>query len=62
MTIITSCIYLGGGGYRTDYADILEYSDSEGEEKWTRVGIMSAKRIAHGVSVVDFVNFKDHCQ
>ena len=54
------------GGKNKDfknYAEILEYSDSEGgEEKWTRVGEMSKARSYHAVSVVDFVSFKDHCQ
>ena len=46
---------------RKDYADIYEYSDTEGEEKWTKVGEMSKARSYHAISVVDFVNFKD-CQ
>ena len=62
MTIIINLYLLGGRDKdRKDYADILEYSDSEGEEKWTRVGEMSKNRNWHAVSVVDFVNFKDHC-
>ena len=64
MTIIIS-FYLKGGKDKdvwTYYADILEYSDSEAEEKWTRVGEMSKARYFHAVSVVDFVDFKYHCQ
>ena len=63
MTIITDLYLLSGGeDERIYYADILDFSDSEGEEKWTRVGEMSKARGDHGVSVVDFVDFKDHCQ
>ena len=63
MTIIINLYLLGGKDNNRDYAaDILEYSDSEGEEKWTRVGEMSKNRNWHAVSVVDFVNFNDHCQ
>ena len=53
-----------GGRDKKDhyYADILEYSDSKGEEKWTKVGEMSKASGFQGVSVVDFVNFKNHCQ
>ena len=63
MTIIIR-LYLQGGmdEDRKDYADIYEYSDTEGEEKWTKVGEMSKARSYHAISVVDFVNFKDHCQ
>ena len=46
----------------TRYADILQFSDSEGEEKWTKVGEMSLSRLGHGVSVVDMNNFKKYCQ
>ena len=63
--IIIIKFYLKGGldkDKKTDYADILEYSDSEGEEKWTRVGKMTQARWYHAVSVIDFVNFKEHCQ
>ena len=61
--IITINLYLLGGRDkdRKNHADILEYSDSE-EEKWTRVGEMYKARRYHAVSVVDFVNFKDHCE
>ena len=55
-------LYLSGGSGNFRDADILEFSDSLGEEKWTRVGEMSKTRSQHGVSVVDFGNFKDHCQ
>ena len=63
MTIIIR-LYLQGGmdEDRKDYADIYEYSDTEGEEKWTKVGEMSKARSYHVISVVDFLNFKDHCQ
>ena len=55
------CIYLGvRDKEEKGYADILEYIDSE--ENWTKVGEMSKARIAHAVSVVNFVNFKDNCQ
>ena len=63
MIIFINLYLLGGEDNNRDYAaDILEFSDSLGEEKWTRVGVMSKKRCWHGVSVVDFVNFKDHCK
>ena len=44
------------------YAEILEYSDLKGEEKWTNIGEMSKTRFAHAVSIIDFDKFKDHCQ
>ena len=62
FTIITNLYFLGGeDGFK--YADILEYSDSEGEEnKWTKVGEMSQANSYAGVSVVSFDEYKDHCQ
>ena len=45
-----------------DKADILQFSDSEGEEKWIKVGDMSQPRGGHAVSVVDMKNFKNFCQ
>ena len=39
----------------------MEYSDSEGEEKWTIVAKMSHARYRHAASVVDFEDFKNHC-
>ena len=42
------------------YAEILEYSDSEG--KWISDGEMSKKRKFHAVSIIDFDKFKDYCQ
>ena len=62
MIIIINLYLSGGEDKREGYADILEFSDSEGEENWIRVGEMSKARSVHGVSVVDFVNFNDHCQ
>ena len=38
---------------RRYYADILEYSDSEREEKWTKVGELSKPRKEIEVSIVD---------
>ena len=64
MTIIIN-LYLLGGEDRRDkfYADILEYSDSEGEEKkWTKIGEMSQARADTSVSVVSFDEYKNHCQ
>ena len=43
-------------------AEILEYSDSKGEEKWTSVGEMSYFRSYHAVSIIDFDKFKGYCQ
>ena len=43
-------------------ADILQFSDSEGEEEWTQVGEMSEPRGGHAVSVVNMKNFKKYCQ
>ena len=40
----------------------MEYSDLEGEEKWTIVAKMTQARYSHGASVVDFEEFKNHCQ
>ena len=42
------------------YADILEFSDSE--EKWTKVGEMAKPRAAAAVSLVDLDDFRYHCQ
>ena len=51
-------------GYNTNryYTDILEYSDSEAGEKWTRVGEMSQEQYDAGVSVVSFDEYKEYCQ
>ena len=62
-----SWFYLLGGGDDGDegirlYADILEYSDKEGEEKWTGVGEMSVPRLGAAVSVVSYDDYKNHCQ
>ena len=56
-----NCLYSQGGRDEDGitHADIYEFSGSE--EKWTRVGEMTDVRMYHAVSVVDFVNFKDHC-
>ena len=66
VDISIHCFYLNlKGGMDEDwtrYADILQFSDSEGEEKWTRVGEMSQSRFDHEVSVVDMNNFKKFCQ
>ena len=45
-----------------EYAEILEYSEEEGDGKWTRVGEMAEKRSYHAVSIVDIANFKNYCQ
>ena len=59
---LIACTYEGGQDYaQYTHAEILEYSVSEGEEKWTRVGEMSKKRARHAVSIIDFDNFKDYC-
>merc|ERR1712110_1153200 len=42
-----------GQRQRRYYADILEYSDSEREEKWTKVGELSKPRKELEVSIVD---------
>ena len=58
-------LYLLGGSFYfgfKSHGDILEYSKSEGEEKWTKVGEMSQARVNAGVSVVSFEDFKNHCQ
>ena len=53
--------YVGGRDKNmNDYAEILEYSELEGEERWIIVGKMK-KRAIHGVSIIDFDNFKDYC-
>ena len=55
-------MYLGGRDKDwKSYADILEYSDSEGEEKWSKIGEMAKKRFYHAVSIIDFDKFKDYC-
>ena len=55
-------VYLGGRDSGNYYADILEYSDSDGEERWSNVGEMSKVRYYHAVSIIDFDKFKDYCQ
>ena len=55
-------MYVGGEDNMNYYADILEYSDSEVEEKWTKIGEMSKKRAYHAVSIIDFEKFKGYCQ
>ena len=64
MTSLIACIYFKGGSDNDhiDYADIMEYSDSEVEEKWTKVGEMSQSRAASGVSIVNFDEYKTYCQ
>ena len=57
MAIIDNFIHSSGGGgssqnMRTDYSDILEYS--EVEEKWSRVGEMSHPRSLSAISIVNF--------
>ena len=54
--------FVGGADSWNNYADILKYSDSEGEEKWTKVEEMSKKRSKHAVSIIDFDKFKNHFQ
>ena len=59
-------IFIGGeeiaqGEYK-ERADILQFSDSEEEDKWTKVGEMSKPRANHAVSIVDMNDFKYHCQ
>ena len=59
-------IFIGGeeiaqGEYK-ERADILQFSDSEEEDKWTKVGEMSKPRNNHAVSIVDMNDFKNHCQ
>ena len=64
--IISICLsliirtYVGGraGGWNDHLAEILEYSEGE----WISVGEMSKKRSYHAVSIIDFDNFRDHCQ
>ena len=59
--IINSLYSKGGADKDTNhYADILDYSDMEG--KWTRVRKMSEKRNFPAASIVEFDEFKDHCQ
>ena len=41
-------------------ADIFEFS--EGDEKWTKVGEISQSRASFAVSIVDFNDYKNHCQ
>ena len=54
--------YLGGQEREgTKYPDIMQFSDSDGDEKWTKVGEMYNSRISHAVSVVDFKNFEKYC-
>ena len=59
MTITEELNSKGGVDNRDfkEYADILEFSDSEG--KWTRVGEMAQPRAAAAVSIVDFDEFKE---
>ena len=52
----------GGQNDEGAYADILEFSDSEEEEKWTKVGEMSRSWDDAGVSVVSFDKYKKYCQ
>ena len=60
-TKIHSLSLLGGEDKNNNhYADIMEYS--EVEEEWTRVGELSLARSYHGAAVVDFDQFKTHCQ
>ena len=60
---LIACTFEGGqDADENTHAEILEYSDSEGEEKLTSVGEMSKKRARHAVSIIDFDNFKDYCQ
>ena len=54
--------YLGGRGKDgTKYPDIMQFSDSKGDEKWIRAGDMYRSRYVHAVSVVDFTNFEKYC-
>ena len=63
MTININLSLLGGNDSYEHYADIWEYSNSEGEEKkWTKVGEISQIRADAGASVVSFDEYKDHCQ
>ena len=63
LLINCSYTYVGGADkYVNDYADILEYSDSKGKEKWTQIGKMSKILSFHSVSIIDFYKFKDYCQ
>ena len=60
---LIACTYEGGQDYaQYTHAEILEYSVSEGEEKWIRVGEMAKPRAAAAVSVVDLDDFRYHCQ
>ena len=47
-----------------EYVDILQFSDSEGEENWARVGAMARSKGGHfhAVSIINFENFKDFCR
>ena len=51
-----NCCMIGSG------SDILQFSDSEGEEKWTKIGEMSPSRAEQAVSIVDMNKFKKYCQ
>jgi len=44
------------------YADILQFSNSKGEEKWSRVGEMSQSRVYHAVSIVNSNDYTESCQ
>ena len=60
---LIACTYVGGEDdllehVDNEHAEILEYS----EGKWTSVGEMSIERSHHGVSIIDFDKFKDHCR
>lgn len=60
-----SLVFKGGLDIELNqYVDILQFSDSEGEENWARVGAMSRPRggHAHAVSIINFDNFKDFCR
>ena len=39
-------------------ADILEFTDHDG---WRKVGVMRDARFDHGTSIIDFHDFKNHC-
>lgn len=53
-----SFTYLGG---QETYADILQFSDSKGDEKWIKVGEMSRSRYGQAASLVNFTNYEQHC-
>ena len=55
-------MYLLGGKDQNEYvyADIIEFSHIEGK-KWTKVGEMTRSRFDHGISIVDFQEYKGYC-